>query len=67
MNRSGTEMVETVYTENEWCKYMKRNGKRIFLRWIRREAKNWCKLLVVIAAIMMFISIAGYMADMIVR
>lgn len=60
-------MVETVYTEQEWCKHMERNGKRIFLRWMKREAKTWCKFLVAIAVLMMFISIVGYMADMIVR
>lgn len=67
MEANRVSVTEVVYTETEWCKYMKRNGKRIFLRWIRREAKNWCKLLAVIVVLMMFISIAGYMADMIVR
>ena len=60
-------MVETVYTEAEWCKHMERNGKRIFLRWMKREAKTWCKFLVIVTILMIFISIAGYMADMIVR
>ena len=59
--------METVYTEQEWVRHMERNGKRIFLRWMKREAKTWCKFFAIVIILMMFISIAGYMADMIVR
>ena len=59
--------METVYTEAEWVRHMQRNGKRIFLHWVKREAKIWCKFIITMMIIVMFISVAGYMADMIVR
>lgn len=57
--------METVYTEAEWVRHMQRNGKKIFLRWMKRELKLWFGAFTMIMIILAFVTIAGMIANII--
>lgn len=61
------KMVETVYTEQEWCKHMERNAKRLALRWIARQAKNVATMLLMAVVILGVVTVVGLLVETVCR
>lgn len=66
MKYTATENIETVYTEAEWCKHMESNGRKIFLRWLTRKAKEITVVVLALVVLLAFVTVAGILADAIV-
>ena len=62
-----TREIETVYTADEWLKYMERNGKRLFLKWIARQAKSLIIMFLIAVAILGTVTVVGAVVEMICK